>query len=334
GGKLDFVQLAMDSFGNALGNNIVDRMTPTTSAPPVTLAKGGQRAMDLDGVNFLDAGIDTSLPDMRWMDDLNASIAAGSNIAVNANTPGHTAMVQSASQVAVAGGYVDSQNAGLTLEITYNANERTLPETVVTASATEKGGGLLNWLSKPENISFVLDMSPGIGSMKSIYQVFSGKDMITGEPINRWVEGAGTLASLVPGGKLGVKRILGAIPNNPTSQVIINKQAGTAREALVTRELQDLYPTASIQREQLLRTADGVKAVDPFTGTGRRIDHVVIQNGRALDSVETTSQTATKAAQIAKENRIRQQGGTFVRDRGTGQLIDLKDVPTQIIRKN
>ena len=77
-----------------------------------------------------------------------------------------------------------------------------------------------------------------------------------------------------------------------------------------------------------------MKAVDPFTGTGRRIDHVVIQNGRALDSVETTSQTATKAAQIAKENRIRQQGGTFVRDRGTGQLIDLKDVPTQIIRKN
>ena len=213
GGKLDFVQLAMDSFGNALGNNIVDRMTPTTSAPPVALAKGGQRAMDLDGVNFLDAGVDTSMPDMRWMDDLNTSIAAGSNIAVNANTPGHTAMVQSASQVAVAGGYVDSQNAGLTLEITYNANERTLPESVVTASATGKGGGLLNWLSKPENISFVLDMVPVVGTLKSLYQAGAGRDLITGESVNRWVEGAGIVAGMIPGGKLGVKGAVGAVPN-------------------------------------------------------------------------------------------------------------------------
>jgi hypothetical protein len=117
-------------------------------------------------------------------------------------------------------------------------------------------------------------------------------------------------------------------------QVVLNKQAGTQREILVTGELQKQYPDAAVQRELLLRTQDGKKAIDPLTGAGRRIDQVVIQNGKALDSVETTSQTATKAAQIAKENRIRQQGGTYVRDRQTDQLIDLRDTPTRIIRKD
>ncbi|MDZ4385586.1 MAG: pre-toxin TG domain-containing protein, partial [Moraxellaceae bacterium] len=119
--------------------------------------------------------------------------------------------------VAVAGGYVDSPNAGLTLEITYNANERTLPESVVTASATGKGGGLLNWLSKPENISFVLDMVPVVGTLKSLYQAGAGRDLITGESVNRWVEGAGIVAGMIPGGKLGVKGAVGAVSKSVPS---------------------------------------------------------------------------------------------------------------------
>jgi hypothetical protein len=59
----------------------------------------------------------------------------------------------------------------------------------------------------------------------------------------------------------------------------------------------------------------------------------VIQDGKAVRSVETTSMTADKAAQIAKENRIRESGGTFVRDKETGKLIDLKDVPTELDRR-
>ncbi|MDP1775846.1 MAG: pre-toxin TG domain-containing protein, partial [Moraxellaceae bacterium] len=185
GGKLDFVQLAMDSFGNALGNDIVGRMTPAATAVPVTLAKNGQRAMDMDGVNFLDAGVDTSMPDMRWIDDLNTSIATGSNLAVNANTPGYTATVSVASQTAVAGGYQNDPGMGTQMEITYNPNEQVMPEVAVTASAKESGGGLLSWLRKPENISFVLDMVPVVGTLKSLYQAGAGRDLITGEAVNR-----------------------------------------------------------------------------------------------------------------------------------------------------
>jgi hypothetical protein len=50
--------------------------------------------------------------------------------------------------------------------------------------------------------------------------------------------------------------------------------------------------------------------------------------------VETTSKTATKTRQLEKEDRIRNAGGTFVRDQNTRELIDVKDVPTKISRRD
>jgi hypothetical protein len=108
---------------------------------------------------------------------------------------------------------------------------------------------------------------------------------------------------------------------------------GTGREDLVAVELSEQYPGANVLAERFLRLADGKRAIDPLTGTARRIDFVVSKDGAALDAVETTSLTASKAAQIAKENRIRALGGTFVRDPATGALIDLSNTPTRIIRR-
>lgn len=36
-------------------------------------------------------------------------------------------------------------------------------------------------------------------------QVFTGKDLVTGDPVNRWIEGAGIVLGLVPGGKALLK---------------------------------------------------------------------------------------------------------------------------------
>lgn len=102
---------------------------------------------------------------------------------------------------------------------------------------------------------------------------------------------------------------------------------------MVRAELGAKYPGATVQNEVYLRGANGKRALDPLTGEGRRIDSIVIQNGGVLDSVEVTSMNANKAAQIAKEMRIRNSGGTFIRDRATGNLIDISNVPTRIIRK-
>jgi RHS repeat-associated protein len=113
-----------------------------------------------------------------------------------------------------------------------------------------------------------------------------------------------------------------------------SRVAGKAREAQTARELAKEFGEGAVQAEQYLRTADGKIAKDLLTGEGRRIDHVVVQEGKAVKSVETTSQTANKAGQQAKEARIRDEGGTFIRDRSTGKLVDLKDVPTELRRRD
>ncbi|WP_222927040.1 LysM peptidoglycan-binding domain-containing protein [Sphingomonas gilva] len=112
-----------------------------------------------------------------------------------------------------------------------------------------------------------------------------------------------------------------------------NQLAGASREALVRAELAAQYPAGRIMSEVYLRSANGKRAIDPLTGTARRIDSVVIQNGRVLDAVEVTSMNANKTVQLRKELRIRNNGDTFVRDRASGQLIDISGTPTRTVRK-
>ena len=118
----------------------------------------------------------------------------------------------------------------------------------------------------------------------------------------------------------------------PDRGIIANSAAGRARQARVQGRLQGRFKNASVQKDRYLRTADGRIAKDPVTGEGRRVDHVVIENGRAKAVVETTSKTAKKNPQLAKEWRIRQAGGTFIRERQTGALVDVASVPTRTIR--
>lgn len=116
-------------------------------------------------------------------------------------------------------------------------------------------------------------------------------------------------------------------------QVTRNAAEGRRRQQGAHDELVAEHPNASVQSEQYLRTSDGVRAIDPLTGTGRRIDNVVIQDGQAVRSVETTSLTADKRLQQQHEARVREAGGTFVRDRQTRELVDLSEVPTEIDRR-
>jgi RHS repeat-associated protein len=107
---------------------------------------------------------------------------------------------------------------------------------------------------------------------------------------------------------------------------------GGARAARVRSRLEARFGSESVQQEQFLRLRSGEIAVDPLTGEGRRLDFVITSGLHGLYSVEVTSKTASKLAQLAKERRIRQLGGTFIRDRVTGELIDLAMVPTRVIR--
>lgn len=118
---------------------------------------------------------------------------------------------------------------------------------------------------------------------------------------------------------------------------ILNKELGLEREKEVKQDLEKQYPSEkgyTIISEAYLRDQDGKIVVDPISGERRRIDFVVTKEGKAVDSIEVTSITADKDGQMAKENRIREAGGTYIKNPTTGELVSVKDISTRIERRS
>ena len=72
--------------------------------------------------------------------------------------------------------------------------------------------GLGSTLESANNTSVVkgaaslgLDFAPVVGAAKSVIQLFTGEDIITGEKLSRPAEAAGIALGLIPGGKLLTK---------------------------------------------------------------------------------------------------------------------------------
>lgn len=117
---------------------------------------------------------------------------------------------------------------------------------------------------------------------------------------------------------------------------IQNKIDGLQREADVRKDLEKQYPSGEgndIISEAYLRDENGNIVKDADTGKARRIDFVVVKDGKVIDSIEVTSETADKTEQIAKETRIRDNGGNYIKD-NNGNLIRIPDdVNTRIERR-
>lgn len=117
---------------------------------------------------------------------------------------------------------------------------------------------------------------------------------------------------------------------------IQNKIDGCRREEEVENDLKKQYPPEqgySIKREQMLRDKDGKLAADPKTGICRRLDYVVFKDGKVIDMIEVTSPTASKIGQYAKEIRIREAGGNYVKG-PNGELVRIpNNIQTRIERR-
>ena len=124
---------------------------------------------------------------------------------------------------------------------------------------------------------------------------------------------------------------------NELPQIEKNRISGATREVDVRGELAREYPTEAgyhIESECFLRDEEGRIVCDPQTGKARRIDFVVIKDGEVVRSVEVTSETADKKAQMAKEARIRKAGGDYIQDRRTGELVPFASgVTTEIVKR-
>ena len=116
---------------------------------------------------------------------------------------------------------------------------------------------------------------------------------------------------------------------NEVKEAIKNKLDGLAREKEVGEELEKKYPPEKgyqIVSEAYLRDKDGNIVRDPVSGEARRVDFMVVKDGRVVDSIEVTSKTADKTGQLAKEERIRDAGGNYIRD-NNGKLVK---IPTTV----
>ena len=74
-------------------------------------------------------------------------------------------------------------------------------------------------------------------------------------------------------------------------------------------------------------------AVDNVENGGGPFGAVIVKDGKVVDSIEVTSETADKTGQIAKENRIREAGGNYIKT-ADGSLVKIPDnVHTRIERR-
>ncbi|HVG14992.1 MAG TPA: RHS repeat-associated core domain-containing protein, partial [Chitinophagaceae bacterium] len=198
-----------------------------------------------------------------------------------------------------------------------------------------------------KNISNTLDNIPLVGSIKGGVEGAAGYDM-EGNKLERGDRFLGVVPYVKNIKRLKqINRVINAVDKadevndaakaankvdkavSTEKGIVKNKKAGDLREAKEAADLKAKNPNANVQDQQYLRDADGKILRDAVSGEGRRLDHVVIENGKAIDVVETTSKTANKTKQIDKERRIRDAGGTYVRDRRTKKLVDVKNVPTR-----
>ena len=110
-------------------------------------------------------------------------------------------------------------------------------------------------------------------------------------------------------------------------QLLENIATGVQRAAKTAKELADENPGKAIQHERTLRDVSGNKVLDPVTGEGRRVDHVVIdRDANSAKTYETTGENVDKRLQLDKEKRIIEAGGKYIHDKETGELIPVEGV--------
>lgn len=112
------------------------------------------------------------------------------------------------------------------------------------------------------------------------------------------------------------KNVKPEVKNNELAKIVENKLEGCKREQEVRKELEKRYPEREgykVVSERYLLDKNGNIARDPETLKARRIDFVVVKDNKVVDMIEVTSKTAPKIDQSAKELRIRENGGNYIK---------------------
>ncbi|MBO6102755.1 MAG: hypothetical protein J6P03_05825, partial [Opitutales bacterium] len=156
--------------------------------------------------------------------------------------------------------------------------------------------GLLSWR---DTGSFAIDILPFAGTGKGGFELITGYDLVTGEPIPRWGSAIGLIGSVVPGGKAVVKGTLKAV---------VKKSAKESAEK-ITRSM------AKEGGEAL--TKEGAKAAKE---TAEQVNEIIISRKKSPEAVRHLEDTDS----IGREFTVDRQGAA---QRRKQNIADKKKEP-------
>ena len=126
------------------------------------------------------------------------------------------------------------------------------------------------------------------------------------------------------------------VKESKVNQIELNRENGAQRENIAYNDLVKEYPESEghkLHEEVFLRNELGSIVKDIESGEGRRVDFMVEKDNQIIKSIEVTSEIAPKDIQLAKEGRIRENGGNYIQDHETGVLIRIpSNINTEVRR--
>lgn len=98
-----------------------------------------------------------------------------------------------------------------------------------------------------ECLSLLLDFVPFVGTGKSGLELINGKDVITGQHINRWLAAGGIILGVVPFGKLLTK---GKKSKEMIELIANNIVYGASNKAELIKKMEKVIPTTTRELEE------------------------------------------------------------------------------------
>ena len=208
---------------------------------------------------------------------------------------------------------------------------------VIWLSYDRAWGGSFETIYKPQ---FIDNWAISESELQPIKFQGQSLDVETGLHYNRfryYDSDVGMFISRDPIGLLGGVNVFAYAPNpvmwiDPWGlECIKNKKDGLAREERAKEIYERRYGKDNVISEKTLRDANGKSVKDPITGEKRRLDFIVKGKDGKWRAKEVTSKTADKRDQLAKESRIRQEGGTYIRNpKNKKELIYVENLSTVV----
>lgn len=243
-------------------------------------------------------------------------------------------------EAGVGGGMKSGTHKGKCVPVTHSTTVRVEKQWLVrhddlfqmngTDSGNTIGKVIYDKVFSKETLSFALDVIPVVGTVKSAGQLITGKDLVTGEPVNRWIEAGGLLMSLVPGGKgavSGGKAVVKGVAKETAEKVAKETAEKAAKEIAEKAAKEAAEKVAKEAAEKAAKEAAEKVAKETAEKATKEAAEKATKEAAEKAAKETAEKSAKEAAEKAEKEAAEKasKDGSKVTKKGKkGPCDDLK----------